>query len=360
MATKKQTLGNTLAFRRALEITDGAMFSISQEKIETKIQPYGHGMRTSKSFDTNKKDAEVQKDNANDTLNLSYVEMAKLNATDSMLKISFTISFLPVYTEPEVADSNELYNLFSVKNKELLAEEDVVRKIASNYAYKILNCSWGWRNRDVSQQITTKVSFNNETITLEGVKEMPLHPVLTNFQKEMKEQEPLTKYKDEISKLADAIYKTLTNQTQILVVDIKGYFELAKGATVYPSQLFSPIEVKVGKSPLNKRFYTMPFNDDAVKQVGITAEKINNALRKFDLVEDEEGNQRVISIDPNGSDMVTKKSFRGKNKRLIDVYKKYIFSDDKSAITQEEKLFVISNLIRGGLFQEASDKKSDK
>jgi len=359
MAKKKMTeeLGTTLAFRRALEITDASMYTESDEGVNTPIVSFRHGMRTTKGYDTTKESGAALKDNGDDSSNLSYVEMAKLNADDSILNIKFGITILPIYTHPEMADSNEKYNLIVQKNN-LLLEDEAVDTVSRFYAYKIINGSWGWRNRDVASSISVSVTSKNEdfqNIKMHDVETMPLHPVLTSIQKEFDEIDPLVQFENELKPLTKLIKKALLGEIKPLVLEIKGKFVMQNGATVYPSQLFSPVEVKVGKSPLGKRLFTMPFNSKDVKNVGITAEKINNALRKFDLVCDEDGNERVLSIDPNGSDTITKKAYRGANKRLIDLYKRLLFGEFET-LSENDKIFLVGSLVRGGLFQEASKK----
>ena len=370
-----KTLGNTLAYRRALEIGDASMFSLSSDGKTTTIVPFLHGMRTLKSYDTSKASSEAHKGNGDDINNLSVVEMAKLNNDDETLLIKFSISVLPIYTSPEIVDSYELRKVFEKKNKELINNDEVMQYIAECYAYKILNASWAWRNRDSASEIKISVAINKEKdIILENVKKMPLHPILTNFQKEMGETvEPKHLYLEDIKDLAQAIKDTLQAKNDILTLDIQAELKMNAGATVYPSQLFEPVSGKIGKSPLGKKLFTVAFNMQGVKsindkdftksirytndkiQVGITAEKINNALRKFDLVSDGE-NETIISFDPNGGDMLSGKSFRGKKNNLIAIYKKFLNNDIES-ISFDDKIFIAAMLIRGGLFNEASDKK---
>lgn len=95
----------------------------------------------------------------------------------------------------------------------------------------------------------------------------------------------------------------------------------------------------------------MPFNGKGVGQTGITGEKINNALRKFDLVTNDEGIESIISIDPNGSDLVSRSALRKGNKRLISLYGKLLFKE-YSQLELDEKVFITGCLIRGGLFSE--------
>ncbi len=376
MATKEiKSLGNTLAYRRALEIGDASLFSLSHDGKATAIVPFIHGMRTLKSFDTSKTSSEAHKGNGDDVGNLSVVEMAKLNSNDEILLIKFATSVLPIYTSPEMADSHGLKKIFEAKNRELVNDDEIMQYIAECYAYKIVNASWTWRNRDSASEIKVSVVINKDKeILVEHAKKMPLHPILTSFQKEMGEtEEPKHFYLKDIKDLAEAIKNTLQGKNDILTLDIQAELKMNTGATVYPSQLFEPVGGKIGKSPLGKKLFTVAFNIQGVKsinnsdftksirytndkvQVGITAEKINNALRKFDLVSDGE-NETIISFDPNGGDISSGKAFRGTKKNLIALYKKYLNNDIEDT-SFDDKLFIVANLIRGGLFQEASSKK---
>lgn len=379
MATTKKTeiaLGNTLAFKRALEITDAAMFSLSKDGNETRINPYLHGMRTQKSFDTSKDEGDAGKGNGNDTDNLSLVEMAKLNAEDNTLLLKFAVTLLPIFIEPEIAESNEQKTLIIEKNKALISDEEAMNFIADCYAYKIINAAWAWRNRDSAIKITTKIKLDNDKeLTIKDVQKMPLHPVLTSIQKEFGDENPLVEYRDTINELSQVIKETFQNRGEPLQVEISTELQMTNGATVYPSQLFEPESIKIGKSSLGKKLYTVPFNTINVNainvkeplksvryenpkvQVGITAEKINNALRKFDLVIDKSsGAEAIISFDPNGSDSTSKKAFRADDKtNLIVLYKK-LLNNDIEDLEQSEKIFLIAMLVRGGLFQEKSNK----
>ena len=358
MAKIKETLGSTLAFRRALEITDASMSSVSNDGKQTPIQQYGHGMRTTKAYDTDKKEGQTTSDNGDDSSNLSYLNMAKLNSDNNTLNISFSVTFLPIYIKPEMADNNEKFKLITEKNKLLLSDQNAVTKVADYYAFKLLNGSWAWRNRDVSTKIDIEINTNiknKESFKSENVQNMPLHPVLTTVQRELGEKDPIDEYKLTIKPLSNLIKASLLGESEPLQINIQGQFAMQNGATVYPSQLFMPEIPKVGKSPLGRKYFEVPFNNNGVKQVGITAEKINNALRKYDLVTDENENETIISIEPNGSDIITKKAYRGANKRLIDLYKVLLFGDFE-AINEVDRIFLIGSLIRGGLFQEASTK----
>lgn len=361
MASKKtekveeERLGSTLAYRRALEITDASMFSVSNENKMTRVVPYRHGMRTSLSFDKTSEKEDTKKRSENAVANLSLVEMAKLNTEDNTLMIDFNITFLPIHIIPEIAEDSSKMNIFIYKNKQLLSCEDSLMEVSRYYAYKIINASWGWRNRDIAEAIKVVISsdsdsFNN--VEVENVKNSPLNPVLTNVQKELGDIDPLTIFQKEVEYLSNCIKNVFCGEGESLSLNIKGYFKMQNGATVYPSQVFTPEAVKVGKSPLGKILYTVPFNNQKISQAGITAEKINNALRKFDLVIDKNGNEKVISIDPNGSDMTTNTALRGSGKRLIDLYKVLVFKDLKD-LSLNDKVFLIGCLIRGGLFQES-------
>lgn len=353
----KQELGTTLSYRRALEITDASMFSVSSENQLTRIAPYRHGMRTSLSFDKTTTKENTKKRSENSVANLSLVEMAKLNREDNILLIDLNILFLPIYTTPEITSDYEKMELFISKNKELLNDENSLMEVSKYYAYKIINASWSWRNRDIAKSIKVIISSDNKDfndIELENVKKAPLNPILTNSQKELGDEEPLNIFKDEVNQLSSYIRDVFYGDKSNLSLTIKGYFEIQKGATIYPSQVFTPEPIKIGKSPLGKILYTLPFNNHNISQVGITAEKINNALRKFDLVIDKNGNEKIISIDPNGSDMTTNTALRNSGKRLIDLYKVLIFENDSiNKLSQNDKIFIIGCLIRGGLFQES-------
>ena len=356
----EDNLGQTLAYRRAIEITDGAMSSIDTDNKAIPIIPYLHGMRTTKAYDTDKEAGQTLNTNATDVDNLSCVEAAKLSMDNKFLKINFSATFLPIYVVPEVADSNEKKKLYIEKNT-MLINDDAINKVADYYAYKIINASWGWRNRDSANSVRVEIETNNKEIKkfkFENVINHPLHPILTNIQKELGLKDPIEALDSELKRLSVAIKAAWIGETKPLSLNINGQFEMEYGATVYPSQLFSPETITVGKSEIKKRFYTVPFNNKDIKQVGITSEKINNALRKYDLVSDKDGVQNIISIEPNGSDITSKTAFRGSGKRLIDLYKTLVFGEF-SDLTEHDKIFLIGSLVRGGLFQEQSDKKKE-
>ena len=346
---KMNSLGSVLSYRRAVEITDGAMFSGKDMIVE-----YGHGMRTTKGYDTTKKNGEVINDNGGDISNLSYVKMAKLSSNEDTLVIKFGTTFIPIAISPELTDSSEKKKLFENKNKELV-DSNSLNIVAKYYAYKILNGSWGWRNRDVANKINVIAKFDDVLIENNIAREMPLHPILTTIQKENGVANPLTTYADKIESLSIEMAKAFRGEREPLSVSIEGIFKMSNGSSVFPSQLFLPTKLYEEKSVIGRVFYKVPFNKKGVEQVGITAEKINNALRKFDLLDDGQGNESIISIEPNGSDITTRKAFRGSGKRLIDLYTAHVFSSEKLEL--EDEIFLIGMLIRGGLFNEGSENK---
>lgn len=352
----KEVLGQTLAFRRAIEITDAGMNSVSKDGKLTPIEQYGHGMRTTKAFDTVKKEGQTTQDNGEDITNLSYLNMAKLSGDEDTLNINFALTFLPIYIKPEMADSNEKFNLIIEKNKLLLSDDSAITKVADYYAFKLLNGSWAWRNRDISTKIEIEITTTDKSFKSGDVQNMPLHPVLTNIQKELGEADPIEKYKNTVKPLSDLIKSALLGESEPLQLNVQGQFLIQKGAAVYPSQLFMPEAPSIGKSPIGRKYFEIPFNNGDIKQVGITGEKINNALRKYDLVTDADGNESIISVEPNGSDIITRKAYRGAKKRLIDLYKVLLFGNFDDII-ENDRVFLIGSLVRGGLFQEKSNKK---
>ena len=282
---KKQDLGQTLAFRRAMDISDAGFTNIENDN-KSPIKGYYHGMRTTVAYDTSKNQGDSTTKGEGNSANLSAVENAKLDTTCDTLGIDFSINVLPLSTTPEMADDAYRMNLISEQNKKLLLEDEIVLKVAKYYAYNILNASWAWRNREIANNIEVEVKHNKKIVAVaNNAQKMPLYPVLTSAQVELGLKNPLDEYNDLIEDLANLIKKRWQGNEEPLILEVVGKLEIANGSQVYPSQLFSTNTIKTEKgSKIGRLLYKMPFSNKAKEQVGITGEKINNALRKFDLL----------------------------------------------------------------------------
>lgn len=352
-----QTLGSVLSFRRAVQISDASMHNMD----DSYISAYVHGMRTSQPASKSKKAGEVEKSDG--VGNLSVIEMAKLNTGNDILKVKFQITVLPISISPEMSDSSEKKRLIEKRNQELLKDEslDLVSKY---YAYNIINASWGWRNRISASAVKTTVKVKDITIEVDDAHNMSIYPVLSPLQIEAGFKNPLDEYSDKIEQLAQSIKKALLGETSPINIDVEGEFKLIHGGEVFPSQIFNPNEEKTGddkKSKIGRRFFKLPFSRknatyDSRGYVGITSEKINNSLRRFDLLQDGAGEYTVIAIEPSGSDATTREAYRKSGKNLLSLYSDWLFKPE-SEFTTQDKVFIIGMLIRGGLFNEASDKE---
>jgi CRISPR type I-F-associated protein Csy3 len=358
-------LPEVFSFRRSVEISDGSMVSVDDAGTEYPIYVREHGMRTTAAYDTERAQR-VRGRDATDSGNLTLVEKAKIPSEGSILKIDFTARILPIQARADMSSDPAFFADIekAIKNQiDDKKDASPLSLISKFYAFNLLNASWGWRNRDVASSIKVNITWgNSKSITIGDAHEWPLHPVKRNAVIEANDiKQPYQDKNDYINELASDIDSAFRGgHPGVLTIHCTGLFTLFSGAEVWPSQVFNPLDVMRGKSKLGKQFFRIPTFSQRADSVGITAEKIGNALRSYDAWHANElGIDDVIAVDPKGGTVRYRLAMRsdGHKDSIHSLLPK--FKSGASTLSLPESIFVMGCIVRGVVMGTKDERKSN-
>lgn len=230
----------------------------------------------------------------------------------------------------------------------------LLSQLAYRFAYNIANGRFLWRNRVGADEIEIRVTIqqtkraNNELVKLSH------SPIIFNaYDFSLKtfnyvNPDSETAEKD-LHNLAAVIEQGLMSEDDFVLISVEAYAKLGEMQQVYPSQ-----EMNAGSK--GKELFKRN------NQAGMHDVKISNAIKTVDTWYSNVEDNSPIAIEPWGAVTQRNEAHRSGNKPANDLYslldKWIVNKDDKT--TDEEKLFVLANLVRGGLFQmttSTNDKK---
>jgi CRISPR-associated protein Csy3 len=361
------SLPAVLSFRRAFEITDcvlGAMQGLGPESKVASIQIYDHGKRTTASYEGRKETGEANR-KGDDSRNLVFGEEAKLPAGYDVLTARFSMRVMPIHVEPDSCDDTEWFGRLK-SSIELARTSDATRLLARYYAYNIANASWLWRNRDVADSVRVEVRFGHRSLdhlmVIDDALDLHLRPVLARTQSGTDPHESCR----EIDTFAQAIHEVLSGQAASLRITVTAYAAMLPGQSVWPSQLYTPVKQKVtDKISKGRQFFQVGGSDgdDVESNPAITAEKVGNALRTFDR---DHGSERfadaIIPIEPNGGALRLGVNLRGPGNRFYDHLKNFAApqadSEPHGMLTDDQMLYVLGCIVRGGVYGSSSKEEA--
>lgn len=318
-------LPSMLAFERKLETSDALMFSgcwgdetdpqledwseiaITQRKNRSTQSAYG-------TKDTDKdKPNPVSSDN--DDANLSY--------DDDTLKVSFSLRVVGNVGGP--FGCNDPIFTKSIKEKVDEYKAQGLREIAFRYAYNLASGRFLWRNRVGAEQLNIQIKINDEdTLSFNGY-EFPL--------KGFGDQRD----NENLQKVANAVFEGLNSDDAFVCLTIDAFVKLGKGQHVFPSQ-----EMNMGEKK------KVLFQLDGC--AALHSVKVGNAIRTIDdWYTDAEF---PIAVEPFGAVTQQGQAYR---KSKIDLYTLMMNWVNDKAVSDEDKNFVLANLIRGGVFGGKSE-----
>lgn len=309
---------------RSVNVSEGKMWQANWETRTRDNSPlciYDKAVLASKSYDMS--DKKVNTDAVQP--NPQKGQACALSIENDTLLLNFTIKVFPVAPQvhscPDDNYQHYLNELFDyAKGKKLFY------KLAQLYINNIANARFLWRNRRSASQIETIIWMNGEKITFNS-KDFRLDTFVYDD--------------DNINKISLAMAKAFAGDVEFLDLEVKCYAYLGKGMEVFPSQEMT-IDGDVGK---------ILFNYEGC--AGIHSQKIGNAIRTIDIwYPDYEKYEFALPVEPYGVKrslglaLRTSQSFY----KLID---KHITALDKAP--EEDLMYILAVLIRGGLFGTKSD-----
>ena len=351
MSNKNTTLPSILSFDRKLEPSDALMYSANWQdvpeanstdsdkpKSDTEKELVWKKVLIKPRFNRSTQSAygikEEKKSDANPVS--SGNDDANLFSSDDTLKVSFTMRVIGNVGEPFACNLPSFETAIKSKVKDF-KETTAFSTLAFRYAYNIANGRFLWRNRVCAEDIIIHVAMSkkDEKLTFKAYDFS-----LKNFEK--------NKDDSNLKKLANHIYEGLKSEDHFTSIEVNAYVNLGKGQHVYPSE-------EMNMKEDGKTLFKL---EDCGAMHSV---KIGNAIRTIDnwhggTLEDKNDN-RPIAIEPYGAVTQRGVAYRPSKNDLYTFMKRWFEKkEEKSSdnLEDEQKIYVVANLIRGGLFQMKS------
>ena len=339
-----QEIPSVLAFSRQLVPSDGYMYGTTwDDNHESDLEPLGliektvRGVMSARLKKTAKKDpAKLNMELAN--ANIQTVDECTLAPTQDTLAVKFTLKVLGNVSVPSACNNKEFFKTYADAVKRYI-EKTGFGELAYRYAYNIASGRFLWRNRLGAEQIAVVVKAGDETFKFDGYEFS-----LKNFDKQ----------DDSVRALANKIADALAGKADTLILDVTAYAKVGAGQVVFPSEEFVHNVESMDKNDKSKVLYEV--NDIAAMH----SQKIGNALRCVDTWYPAFGTEQSggpISAEPYGSVTHVGAVYRNatSKKDFYTLFDKFALGE---ALEDEaDEHYVMSVLIRGGVFGGSSDKE---
>lgn len=319
-------LPNLLSFERKLENSDALMFSGNWSEQDNdnwhsiKIIPrLNRSTQSAQGISDDKKTQPNPVASSNDDANLPLEH--------DTLKLSFTLRLIGNLGLPFACNSPEFETAIKQKVDEF-KQTEMLDELAKRYAYNIVNGRFLWRNRVGAKNVTIKVTIDkqdhdkpSESLTFNAYDYS-----LNNFDNT----------DEKLTRLAQEIKEGLASDTFVFI-SIDAFVQLGRGQRVFPSQ-----EMNMGEK---RKVLFKIHNQAAMHNV-----KIGNALRTVDDWYPDA--QFPIAAEPFGAVTQRGQAYR---KSKIDLYTLMVAWVNDTELTDENKAYVVANLIRGGVFSKGGE-----
>lgn len=331
------SLPNMLSFERKLESSDALMFSGKWSNIDNseEWQPIAITPRLNRSTQSAEGISDIDKTKPNPVA--ASNDDANLPLDCDTLKVTFTLRIIGELGKPFACNQPKFEDAI-IDKVNAFKESAMMEELAYRYAYNIANGRFLWRNRLGAEEVIVDVGFEKKFNAYDFS--------LSDFEKNRDD--------DNLKKLTDKIKRGLLDENNFTLIKITAYVKLGEGQHVFPSQ-----EMNMGE----KRKALFKINN----QAAMHNVKIGNALRTIDtwygdniLVRKDKKATEVISIknqlkvpvaiDPYGSVTQSGRAYRHTGTDLYTLMLGWI--NDKGDIADENKAFVVANLVRGGVFSK--------
>lgn len=326
-------LPSLLSFERKLETSDALMYSGNWRDISTNEENKGANNMWKEIPITKRNNRSTQSAYGIDDTKKSEPNPVSSDSDDAnlphnsdTLKVSYTVRIIGNVGNPFACNTPDFEAAITEKTTEFKAQNKL-KDLAIRYAYNIANGRFLWRNRVCAENIVIHV-FNGEERT----------PIEFNaYDFSLKEFE--TNSTDEnLQKLAQIIQKGINGEDDYVFIKIDAYVKLGNGQHIFPSQ-----EMNMGE----KKKVLFKLDECAA----IHNVKIGNALRTVDNWYGDAG--LPIAAEPYGSVTQRGQAYRKSKNDLYTLMTNWINGKE---LTDNDKNYVIANLIRGGVFSGKAKK----
>jgi len=343
----KKILPDVISIMKSIDVTDGTF-----ENCELIFK----GIRTMQAQEGGKKEGNK---NAKEDSVIALTMAEYYKALGDEVKVNFGMRITPLNMDDKLVQTNsvDFYHKFNEVCDEAVQSENL-RKNAEFIAYNILNGRWLWRNRDVAEDIKIEI-FKGETkdkpfISYESVLDST-RDIVIDKESNVIDYEKTGMDKNAVEKLAEVILKGLTEEPVNL--RIRATLKVIENQNLYPSQTFNPVKEEIGESPVSRRFYKI-INKNGEKIPAISADKLWNAIRTYDVwFKKYEELKEPISIELLGGSVKFQNFFREPDEFFSTILAKKI---TKEEISENEEIYLIGCLIRGGAITKTNNNKNDK
>lgn len=262
--------------------------------------------------------------------NIVWGDDASIPHDMDTLKVTFTVKFLGnidqavANNRPEFLDKLQL----AYQNYQ---QEITLLPLAKRYVQNLANGRFLWRNRVGAEQIEvtiTDTENRDKSWTFDAY-----DVALQDFDQQDAKLDELAQY------VANSF-----STGKYLLLKVEAFAKVGLGQRVFPSQ-----EMR-DKDKDNKSKFLYQIKTPTGLCAGLHSEKIGNAIRTIDtwyVVEDNQLVKPAIAIEPYGSVPTQGKAYRTSKTDLYSLMVKFINNEE---ISDDEKHFVVANLIRGGVF----------
>lgn len=324
---------SVLAFEKKLVPSDGLMYGTTWENRTTQATPLKLQEKSVRGTISNrvKKSDEGKLDAKIESANLQTIDSCALSANQDTLKLNFTLKILSGVEHPSACNHEEFNKTYTEAVTGYI-EEYGFNELAKRYAVNLANGRFLWRNRVGCEKLEVQIKILNENETFDEAFDCNNYLDFDNTDKN-------------ITQLAEKIAKTLSGETEFLLLEITAFAKVGKNQDVYPSEELV-LDKNNSKEKKSKILYAVE------KVAAMHSQKIGNAIRSIDTWYPQyDEKQKAIAIDPYGAVTNLGAAYRNpKDKK--DFFSLFDAFSQGEAIAEEEEHFVMAVLVRGGVFGE--------
>jgi len=318
-------LPSLLSFERKLETSDALMYSGNWNDIAKETESSNknwHDIKITPRFNRSTQSAygiaDAKKSEPNPVS--AGTDDANLAHDKNTLKISFTLRVIGNVGAPFACNEPTFEEKIS-DEVILFKKENELKELALRYAYNIANGRFLWRNRVGAEKITIHIFEGEATEPLE----------FNAYDYSLKDFEK-NNDNSNLEKLTKIFQKGLNAEDDFVFIKVNAYVKLGDGQHVFPSE-------EMNMNGNGKTLFKM--NECAAMH----NVKIGNAIRTIDNWYDSA--EFPIAAEPYGSVTQRGQAYRKTKNDLYTLMANWV--KDKE-LTDNDKNYVIANLIRGGVF----------
>lgn len=331
--SKNKISASVLAFEKKLVPSDALMYGTTWQNRKTQATALKLQEKSVRGTISNrlKKSDEGKIDAKIESANLQKVDSCSLSPEQDTLKLSFTLKILSGVENPSACNSEEFNETYKTAVKKYINNYSF-NELSKRYAINLANGRFLWRNRVGCENTEVQIKILN--------KEQDFDITFNS-----KEFVDFDSSNQDILQLSQKIADTLSGKNDFLLLEINAYAQVGKLQDVYPSE-----ELVLDKNNSKDKKSKILFHVE--ETAAIHSQKIGNAIRTIDTWYPEfEKNNRPIAADPYGAVTNLGKAYR-KPADKVDFFTLFNKFSTGEEIEKNEQHFVMSVLVRGGVFGE--------